>query len=133
MIGSLQYVRSSRAWYWRGPGNEGGQRYIDEIIVQRGVVDDGVVWEFVIHWYEVGSDLAMRVEIFDEALDALIEIPGFWERLTDAARSGSVSPELVEEILIESGIGDVTEVEDPHHRTSRAPDPAFERRAEKKR
>jgi hypothetical protein len=93
---SLNYVVPHEAFYCRVVNDV-------SVTVQKSADDGGCAWEFsVVEHPRIG----IRVEVFDDAFAAFVEVPEFFTALAQSRRSNLDS---VREILDDLGFEDATQ------------------------
>ena len=100
------FTHLSESWY--GKACLGSGRTIDIVTMGFYHPDGGTTGEFSIHWEPLGDKVTPRLEVFDDAWDALHEFRDVISVL--AKRDGEgIGPHALCDLLRECGIVDRTE------------------------
>jgi hypothetical protein len=101
----------SDSWYRKGLGNPDG--VLDEIMVGMYHPDGGTTGEFAIRWTMVGHESTPRIEVFNDAWDALQQFNDLlkWMASVDDEHVG---PQAFADALRSFGIKDRTERTNPY-------------------
>ena len=103
-----QYVHTGAAWYAGTALNRPDE--IDEIMIGYYHPDGGTTGEFSIRWYTLGGKAAPRLEVYDDAWNAL---QGFRDVLDGLAELREGTVEKVLAILDKCGVEDATPKRNP--------------------
>lgn len=106
--GRLAYTVTRDAWYWQAMSDSHSPDIVIEAQVCDG--DDATAWEFIIASEVLDGENALKINVFDEAFDAFVEIPDFFAALA------TEKPQTLEEVvalLDRVGAEDITEREAP--------------------
>lgn len=100
----LQYVISHETWYRRSRKDDSR-----ELNIAAWEPDEGAEWEFTVAETDLGKNIepAVRLVIFDDALQALVQIPEFFAAL--AAGGRGMTLQAVIKVLDALGAVDATE------------------------
>jgi len=106
------FVQHSRSYYAQSsPLTKTDKNLVEEIYFNLADGDTGN-FEFFIRWYTIGKIPTARLEIYDEAWFALLELQTLFERFKELGKSNPQPDEIVK-VLLECGFVDETQEKRP--------------------
>jgi len=99
------FTHLSRAWY--ADANLKDADYVDEIVVGFYHPEGGTTGEFAIKWAELGGKIVLKLSVYDDAWDALLNFKDLLE-LMAIADDQNITPDEFCILLRSLGIEDRT-------------------------